>query len=65
SSDGYVDQNGGTEGKRFGRTRFMELLEENYNKSLAQQKKILEEELEEHMGQEEQRDDITVLGFKV
>ena len=65
TSDGYLDQNGEEENKRFGRKRFIKTLEEIYDMNLDQQKNQLIKELKKHAGSEEQRDDITVLGFRI
>ncbi|MGM0370010.1 MAG: SpoIIE family protein phosphatase [Bacillota bacterium] len=65
ASDGYIDQNGANNNKRFGRSRFVEMLTENHKKDLETQQEIFTNELKDHQGAEEQRDDITVLGFKI
>lgn len=64
TTDGFLDQHGGKDNKRFGRKSFINLLENNTDKNLKQQKKIYEEKIQDYMGKEEQRDDITLLGFK-
>ncbi|MFW6007412.1 MAG: SpoIIE family protein phosphatase [Halanaerobiales bacterium] len=64
TSDGFLDQNGGEENKRLGRKKFTELLKNNLDKDLKTQQKIYEEKLQKFMGEKEQRDDITLLGFK-
>ncbi len=66
-SDGLIDQIGG-DGKRrfaFGKKRFKTLLSDCHNKPFAQQKKIIMSEFEEFQGQEERRDDVSLIGFKV
>ncbi len=63
-SDGYVDQFGGTEGKKFKYRRFRHLLLNIHNLPADDQKAILHQKLEEWMGQHEQVDDIIVMGFK-
>lgn len=65
TTDGYLDQHGGKEDKRYSRKRFIKLLENNMNKGLAEQKKVYKEELKEFMGSNEQRDDITLIGFRI
>jgi serine phosphatase RsbU (regulator of sigma subunit) len=65
TSDGYLDQNGEKQNKRFGRERFINTLQGIHVLNLEKQKNQLEQELEKHAGKEEQRDDITVLGFKL
>ncbi len=64
-SDGYEDQNGDAEKTCFGRKKLMSLLNNIQNKDFQEQREILEKELEEHMGDSNQRDDITVLGFSI
>ena len=64
-SDGYQDQFGGKKGKKFMTKRFRELLFEIYEKPMEEQKSILEKTLKNWMGEEEQVDDILVMGVKV
>ena len=64
-TDGYVDQFGGLNDKKFRRSQFREVLLRNYKKPLEVQKKTL---LDAHLnwrGKEEQVDDITVVGMKL
>jgi serine phosphatase RsbU (regulator of sigma subunit) len=63
-SDGYVDQFGGAENKKFMYRRFRFLLTKIHNFSVADQKSILEEEFREWMGNNVQLDDIMVIGFR-
>ena len=64
-SDGYVDQFGGPKGKRFLKKNFKNLLLSIYHLPLGEQKKILENNLEEWRGDEIQVDDILVMGVKI
>lgn len=64
TSDGYLDQNGGAMNKRYSRNEFISLLQRNFRQSLAAQGNSIKEELEIYMGEEPQRDDITVVGFR-
>jgi len=64
-SDGYVDQFGGENGKKFLHKQFKDLIIEVHKKSLDEQKQILNSTLEEWMGQHEQVDDILIMGFKI
>ncbi|MFB6306124.1 MAG: PP2C family protein-serine/threonine phosphatase [Flavobacteriales bacterium] len=64
-SDGYPDQFGGPKGKKFKYKPFKKLLLENCNKSMKEQKQILEENLNNWMEGYEQVDDICVIGIKV
>jgi ligand-binding sensor domain-containing protein/serine phosphatase RsbU (regulator of sigma subunit) len=64
SSDGLID-NPTPRRTKFGRNHFIAFLVENAYKSMAAQKQAWEEELAYSQRDAEQRDDITVLGFKV
>jgi serine phosphatase RsbU (regulator of sigma subunit) len=64
-SDGYADQFGGPENKKFMFKRFEEMLLEISNQSMERQKEILKTRLAEWKGNNEQVDDILVIGIKV
>ncbi|MBN1183147.1 MAG: SpoIIE family protein phosphatase [Bacteroidales bacterium] len=64
-SDGYADQFGGPEGKKYKFRRFRHLLLSIYNQPFEVQKYLLEESMIEWRGEHEQVDDIMVIGFKV
>ncbi|MCU0429425.1 MAG: SpoIIE family protein phosphatase [Cytophagaceae bacterium] len=65
-SDGYVDQFGGKDGKKFMIKNFKELLLSIHQKPFHEQKQILNSTIEEWKGTEEKQiDDIMVLGLKV
>ncbi len=64
-SDGYPDQFGGPKGKKFMIRNFKQLLSENLHKPMDEQKKVLEETLNEWMANTEQVDDILVIGVRV
>lgn len=63
-SDGYVDQFGGSENKKFMYRRFRYLLMSIHNFPFNDQKAILEENIKTWMGANEQVDDMMVIGFK-
>jgi serine phosphatase RsbU (regulator of sigma subunit) len=63
-SDGYVDQFGGAENKKFMYRRFRFLLLNIHLYPFNDQKSILEENFRNWMGRNVQVDDIMVLGFK-
>jgi serine phosphatase RsbU (regulator of sigma subunit) len=63
-SDGYVDQFGGSENKKFMYRRFRHLLLTIHRFSVTDQKSILEENIKTWMGKNVQVDDIMVIGFK-
>jgi serine phosphatase RsbU (regulator of sigma subunit) len=67
-SDGYQDQFGGVESRKFHRQVLKELLFQNHHLEMGQQKKILEETLKQWMKvgtpeEEHQVDDILIIGF--
>jgi serine phosphatase RsbU (regulator of sigma subunit)/Tfp pilus assembly protein PilF len=65
SSDGFLDQNGGTNNQRFTSKKFKELLFEIHDKPMPEQKEMLEQILKDWMGEHPQRDDILVIGARV
>lgn len=64
STDGFFDQNGGPKNYSFGKKRFISLINMYDEFSLSEQKGFFEQQLEIFMGEEAQRDDITVIAFK-
>ncbi len=64
TTDGYVDQFGGVKNKKFMLKRFREVLQSVQGKALADQRHVIKSELENWKDDEEQTDDILVLGFK-
>ncbi|ABZ84156.1 conserved domain protein [Heliomicrobium modesticaldum Ice1] len=65
TTDGYLDQNGGTSDYPFGKRRFKNLLASLSDVALPAQQEIIAQSLADYMGGEAQRDDITVLGFSL
>ncbi len=63
-TDGYKDQNN-VERRKFGTTRFKELILQNINLPLKQFNQVLEQTLNNWMKGTEQRDDITVISFRI
>lgn len=63
-SDGYADQFGGPRGKKFKYSQFKQLLVDINDKPMANQKEVLNNAIEEWMGEEEQIDDILVVGIR-
>ena len=63
-SDGYVDQFGGPEGKKFKYRRFRHLLLAIHDQSMEKQKEQLEVNIMKWMGSYEQIDDILIMGIK-
>ena len=64
-SDGFQDQFGGPDGRKFMVKRFRGLLQEIHQKPMSQQKEILADTLKGWRGNEKQLDDVLVMGFKV
>jgi serine phosphatase RsbU (regulator of sigma subunit) len=63
-SDGYTDQFGGAENKKFMYRRFRYLLLTIHRFPVNDQKSILEESIRTWMGKNEQVDDMMVIGFR-
>jgi len=63
-SDGYADQFGGPKGKKFMVGKFRNLLKKVTTLTVMQQKQILEETLNDWQGEQEQVDDVLVIGVK-
>jgi serine phosphatase RsbU (regulator of sigma subunit) len=64
-SDGYLDQFGGEQKKKFGYRRFRELLLEIHLKELQEQKELLVKTFTGWKGKYDQIDDILVMGIRV
>lgn len=63
-SDGYADQFGGHEGKKFGSANFRKLLLEVHELPFDEQATRLRKALNDWKGNHEQLDDILIIGFK-
>lgn len=63
-SDGYVDQFGGPEQKKFKHRRFKHLLLNIHELPAIDQKQILNQKHDEWKGKNDQTDDMLVMGFK-
>ncbi|MGB0521842.1 MAG: two-component regulator propeller domain-containing protein [Flammeovirgaceae bacterium] len=64
SSDGFADQND-TSRKKFGNKRIQDILIANCHLPLPEQKKVLDETLDQFMKGVQQRDDILLMGVKL
>jgi serine phosphatase RsbU (regulator of sigma subunit) len=64
-TDGFPDQFGGSDYKKFGYRPFREQLLKNHSITMPDQKIMLEEVLNEWMGINSQIDDILVIGFRI
>ncbi|MGC8802487.1 MAG: two-component regulator propeller domain-containing protein [Bacteroidales bacterium] len=63
-SDGYADQFGGPDGKKFKYRRFRHMLLNIYRLPLDQQKQLIDDTFELWKGNQEQVDDILIVGFR-
>lgn len=64
-SDGYQDQFGGSKGRKFGKNRLIELLQEIHHNDMSTQKHLLEQTLHDWMGDSRQMDDILIIGVRL
>lgn len=64
-TDGYADQFGGPNGKKFKYKKFQELLIEMQDNNMEEQKHILNYHFEQWKGDLEQVDDILVIGIRI
>ena len=66
STDGFQDQFGGPEGKKYMRSKFKQLLVDLWNTPMDQQTDIFKDELETWQGHKEvQTDDVLVIGVEL
>lgn len=65
SSDGYADQFGGTEGRKFMSKKYKEMLLQIWDKPMNEQKEIIHKAHLDWRGGHEQVDDILVMGVRV
>ncbi|BDX37466.1 hypothetical protein CYCD_08210 [Tenuifilaceae bacterium CYCD] len=64
-SDGYSDQFGGSDGRKFMSKKFKELLTTIYDKPMEDQRDIIQSAHFDWKGEHEQVDDILVVGFRL
>jgi serine phosphatase RsbU (regulator of sigma subunit) len=64
-SDGYQDQFGGEKGKKFMIKRMNEMFLSNHQKPMAEQQRLISEQIDNWMGSEEQIDDMLVIGARI
>ncbi|HRE67692.1 MAG: PAS domain S-box protein [Cytophagales bacterium] len=64
SSDGYPDQFGGTDGRKFGSKRMRELVEKIQHLPAHQAMEVFDMEWEEWRGTHKQTDDVLLIGIK-
>ncbi len=65
TTNGYIDQNGGNSEYGFGWKKYLELITSGYKFNMMKQKDILVNTFENFKGLCDQRDDVTLLGFKI
>jgi hypothetical protein len=63
-SDGYIDQFGGSSGRKFMKKNFKKLILDIQDYPMHKQRELLEQNLNEWMGQSPQIDDILVMGIR-
>lgn len=63
-TDGYIDQFGGPENKKFMIRRFRDLLVSIHSKPIAEQKQKIESAISDWIGTNDQTDDIAVIGIR-
>jgi serine phosphatase RsbU (regulator of sigma subunit) len=63
-SDGYIDQFGGQNGRKFMKKKFKRLILEIQDYPMKKQKELLEQNLKDWMGESPQIDDILVMGIR-
>ena len=64
-SDGFADQFGGPKDKKFKYKGFKQLLVDNVEKPMSEQKQILEKAFNNWKGKAEQVDDVVIVGIKL
>lgn len=65
ATDGILGQAGGPKGLPFGRSRLKDFIATHHARPFAEQRELLLKAFEEYRGAQEQRDDITVVGFRL
>ena len=64
-SDGYADQIGGKEGRKYYKKKFKEFLMEIKDHTMEEQRKLIEDEYIQWKGDYKQIDDILIIGIKM
>lgn len=65
TTDGILDEPGGSKGFGFGSQRFQEMIRENGHRPMQEQQSVFERILREYRGEYSQRDDQTLIGFRL
>ena len=64
-SDGYADQFGGEQRKKFKYSRFRQLITEHADLSMPRQQQVLSDTIREWQGKYEQIDDMVIVGIRI
>ena len=64
-SDGYQDQFGGKDNRKFMKKRFRQVLKDIYNEPMEKQRNLLEQGFHNWRGDYHQIDDVLVIGFRL
>ncbi|HEX5623478.1 MAG TPA: SpoIIE family protein phosphatase [Sulfuricurvum sp.] len=65
TTDGIIDQIGGSKRIAFGKKRLMETIYDNHTKPMHEQQAIILEQYNNYKGDESQRDDNTMIAFQI
>lgn len=65
STDGYLDQKGGEKGFPFGKKKFVSFLESLDEQPLKEQAELFQSMIQEYQGDQDNTDDMTLIGLKV
>jgi serine phosphatase RsbU (regulator of sigma subunit) len=64
-TDGFADEIGGKDERKYSSKRFRELLQSIAALPMSEQRAVLEREMSAWLGDNKQIDDVLVIGFKV
>ncbi|MFA7351447.1 MAG: SpoIIE family protein phosphatase [Methylotenera sp.] len=65
TTDGIIDQIGGSKNIAFGKKRYSNILLEHHTKPMLEQEEILMNAFYEYQGKQKRRDDLSLMGFKL
>ena len=65
TTDGVIDQIGGSKNIAFGKKRYTANIIENSKKTMTEQKDLLLKEFYDYQGKQKRRDDVTIAAFKL
>lgn len=65
TTDGIIDQIGGSKRIAYGKKRLMEVIHDNHMKPMSEQQAIILEQYYNYKGDESQRDDNTMIAFQI